>query len=143
MPEFLDDPLVKCQCLSLQHKTKLVANRELSTCFEEAKACKEHYAQMAILDCNVAIAPAIDQYLHLFLEQANKWPVLTLRELNIFFLESLATSLMMIRCEANPEFNLVIKNQTLRDCKELFDEDAGGIRDIPQILDNEKLIHFD
>uniref|UniRef100_A0A915KG71 Uncharacterized protein n=1 Tax=Romanomermis culicivorax TaxID=13658 RepID=A0A915KG71_ROMCU len=30
---------------------------------------------MAIPDCNVAIAPAIDDDLHLFLEWANKWPV--------------------------------------------------------------------
>uniref|UniRef100_A0A915JPL4 Uncharacterized protein n=1 Tax=Romanomermis culicivorax TaxID=13658 RepID=A0A915JPL4_ROMCU len=75
MPEFFDDPLVKCQRLSLQPKTKLIANRELSTCFEEAKACKKHYAQMAIPDCNVAIAPAIDDDLCLFLEWANKWPV--------------------------------------------------------------------
>uniref|UniRef100_A0A915IBK7 Uncharacterized protein n=1 Tax=Romanomermis culicivorax TaxID=13658 RepID=A0A915IBK7_ROMCU len=75
MPEFLDDPLVKHQRLSLQPKTKLIANQELSTCFEEAKARKECYAQMAILDCNVAIAPAIDDDLRLFLEWANKWPV--------------------------------------------------------------------
>uniref|UniRef100_A0A915JMX9 Uncharacterized protein n=1 Tax=Romanomermis culicivorax TaxID=13658 RepID=A0A915JMX9_ROMCU len=75
MPEFFDDPLVKRQCLSLQPKTKLIANQELSTCFEEAKAGKEHYAQMAIPDCNMAIAPAIDDNLRLFLGGANKWPV--------------------------------------------------------------------
>uniref|UniRef100_A0A915I387 Uncharacterized protein n=1 Tax=Romanomermis culicivorax TaxID=13658 RepID=A0A915I387_ROMCU len=56
-------------------KTKLIATQELSTCFEETKARKEHYAQMAIPDCNVAIAPTIDNNLRLFLERANKWPV--------------------------------------------------------------------
>uniref|UniRef100_A0A915K763 Uncharacterized protein n=1 Tax=Romanomermis culicivorax TaxID=13658 RepID=A0A915K763_ROMCU len=56
-------------------KTKLIANQELVTCFEETKACKERYAQMAIPDCNVAIAPAIDDDLCLFQERANKWPV--------------------------------------------------------------------
>uniref|UniRef100_A0A915JD21 Uncharacterized protein n=1 Tax=Romanomermis culicivorax TaxID=13658 RepID=A0A915JD21_ROMCU len=30
---------------------------------------------MAILDCNMAIAPAIDDDLHFFLEWANKWTV--------------------------------------------------------------------
>uniref|UniRef100_A0A915HT74 Uncharacterized protein n=1 Tax=Romanomermis culicivorax TaxID=13658 RepID=A0A915HT74_ROMCU len=30
---------------------------------------------MAILDCNVAIAPPIDDNSHLFMEWANKWPV--------------------------------------------------------------------
>uniref|UniRef100_A0A915HH45 Uncharacterized protein n=1 Tax=Romanomermis culicivorax TaxID=13658 RepID=A0A915HH45_ROMCU len=40
-------------------KTKLIATDELSTCLEETKACKEHYAQMAIPDCNVAIPPDV------------------------------------------------------------------------------------
>uniref|UniRef100_A0A915IWK7 Uncharacterized protein n=1 Tax=Romanomermis culicivorax TaxID=13658 RepID=A0A915IWK7_ROMCU len=75
MPEFLDDPSAKGQGLSLQPKTKLIVTQELSTCFEETKAGKEHNAQMAIPDCNVAIAPAVDDNLRLFLERANKWPV--------------------------------------------------------------------
>uniref|UniRef100_A0A915I5I1 Uncharacterized protein n=1 Tax=Romanomermis culicivorax TaxID=13658 RepID=A0A915I5I1_ROMCU len=76
MPEFIDDPLIKCQHLSLQPKTKLIANWELLTCFEETKTLKEHYTQMAILDYNVAIAPTIDDDLCHFLEWANKWPAL-------------------------------------------------------------------
>uniref|UniRef100_A0A915IB45 Uncharacterized protein n=1 Tax=Romanomermis culicivorax TaxID=13658 RepID=A0A915IB45_ROMCU len=53
-------------------KTKLIAIHELSTCLEETKTRKEHYTQMAIPDCNVAIAPAIENGLHLFLERAKK-----------------------------------------------------------------------
>uniref|UniRef100_A0A915L095 Uncharacterized protein n=1 Tax=Romanomermis culicivorax TaxID=13658 RepID=A0A915L095_ROMCU len=90
MPEFLDDPLVKHQHLSLQPKTKLIATRELLTCFEETKACKEHYAQMTIPGCKVAIAPVIDDDLCLFLEGANEWPVRKVEHLsnvNQFLLE--------------------------------------------------------
>uniref|UniRef100_A0A915IEZ0 Uncharacterized protein n=1 Tax=Romanomermis culicivorax TaxID=13658 RepID=A0A915IEZ0_ROMCU len=49
-------------------KTKLIATQELSTCSQESKACKERYAQMAILDCNMAIALAIDNNLRPFVE---------------------------------------------------------------------------
>uniref|UniRef100_A0A915HKG0 Uncharacterized protein n=1 Tax=Romanomermis culicivorax TaxID=13658 RepID=A0A915HKG0_ROMCU len=42
--------------------------------FEGHRAREEWYAQMAIPDCNVAIAPAIEDDLHFFLERANKWP---------------------------------------------------------------------
>uniref|UniRef100_A0A915L367 Uncharacterized protein n=1 Tax=Romanomermis culicivorax TaxID=13658 RepID=A0A915L367_ROMCU len=64
----------KVESSRIQPKTKLIAIRKLLTCFKKSKAHKECYAPMAIPDCNMAIAPAIDDDLHLFLEWANKWP---------------------------------------------------------------------
>uniref|UniRef100_A0A915KE36 Uncharacterized protein n=1 Tax=Romanomermis culicivorax TaxID=13658 RepID=A0A915KE36_ROMCU len=46
-----------------------------SVASDETKAHKEHYAQITIPDCNVAIASNIDDDLCLFLERASKWPV--------------------------------------------------------------------